>query len=307
MLNKCSLLNGHIKANIIRVKNKVDNDKSSIISNNNDETIISNLYYHTNTCNTIDINKSKRNNNKIQKLNLSRNVQLSNVFLSARHLQKTRMNTQTSLNKIFHNTTPTSKLSSSSSLSKQPSKHSIINKIEHSNKKLNTLYKQLNDKNKELNELKLTLVRKDNQKRIEKIKKEFSYSDNKLILEIELLKQKLLKHEQSTIHKDIHLNKINNQLLFFKNKKIELLNKLFEYKQMISLLAINNNNSNNITIYDSLTSSTIINNNQSVLFNSQSFSMDTQQQHYENYTSEQCSPSKINNILLFTSKFIVNK
>jgi hypothetical protein len=68
MLNKCSLLNGHIKANIMRVKNKVDNDKSSIISNNNDETIISNLYYHTNTCNTIDINKSKRNNNKIQKI-----------------------------------------------------------------------------------------------------------------------------------------------------------------------------------------------------------------------------------------------
>ena len=75
---------------------------------------------------------------------------------------------------------------------------------------------------------------------------------------------------------------------------------------MISLLTINNN-SNNITIYDSLTSSIIINNNQSALFNSQSFSMDTQQQHYENYTSEQCSPSKTNNILLFTSKFIVNK
>ena len=78
---------------------------------------------------------------------------------------------------------------------------------------------------------------------------------------------------------------------------------------MISLLTLKQHgtNNNNITIYDSLTSSTIINNNQSVLFNSQSFSMDTQQQHYENYTSEQCSPSKINNILLFTSKFIVNK
>ena len=272
MLNKCSLLNGHAKSNIMHVKNKVNNDESSIISNNDDETIISNLYYHTNTCNTINVNKSRRNNNKIQKLKLSRNVQLSNVFLSARHLQKTRTNTQTSLNKIFHNTTPTSKLSSSS-LSKQPSKHSIINKIEHSNKKLNTLYKQLNDKNKELNELKLTLVRIENIKRIERIKKGFSHNDNKLILEIELL------------------------------------NKLFEYKQMISLLTLKQHgtNNNNITIYDSLTSSTIINNNQSVLFNSQSFSMDTQQQHYENYTSEQCSPSKINNILLFTSKFIVNK
>ena len=218
MLNKCSLLNGHAKSNIMRVKNKVNNDESSIILNNDDETIISNLYYHTNTCNTINVNKSRRNNNKIQKLKLSRNVQLSNVFLSARHLQKTRTNTQTSLNKIFHNTTPTSKLSSSS-LSKQPSKHSIINKIDHSNKKLNTLYKQLNDKNKELNELKLTLVRIENIKRIEKIKKGFSHNDNKLILEIELLKQKILKHEQSTIHKDIHFNKINNQLLFFKNKK----------------------------------------------------------------------------------------
>ena len=69
----------------------------------------------------------------------------------------------------------------------------------------------------------------------------------------------------------MHLNKINNQLLFFKNKKIKLLGKVFEYKKMINLLQIEqHNNGSNVTIYDSLTNTSIMNNTQSA-FNSQTF------------------------------------
>ena len=55
MLNKCSLVNVH-ERNFVSIKNKIDNDKSSITSNNN-ESILSNLHQWSKTCSNFGLNK----------------------------------------------------------------------------------------------------------------------------------------------------------------------------------------------------------------------------------------------------------
>ena len=65
--------------------------------------------------------------------------------------------------------------------------------------------------NKEINELTISNKQKENQHLIEIIKNDMSYIDNQYHMEIELLKQKILKKEKTMISKEKHFNKINEE------------------------------------------------------------------------------------------------
>ena len=251
----------------------------------NDTPAISNLNnFTTNTHSILDkLDFSK----KLNKHNLSRSMQFSNIISSRNKFNKHRS----------HSTHHSVSFSTTASCLNVTS---LLKEIDSLSKKASSLYNQLNQKNKKINELTISNKQKENQHLIEIIKNDMSYIDNQYHMEIELLKQKILKKEKTMISKEIHFNKINEEMMKFKNKKLILLDQLIEYRKVIGMLTqqqkSQNCRSSNYKYDGSINASA---------FNTESFLTDTQQG--ENYISNQCSPKRINGVMLFTSKFIVNK
>ena len=106
--------------------------------------------------------------------------------------------------------------------------------------------------------------------------------------------KKLCKKENNTILLEQHIQRVNNENLNYKNKKLILLDKLIEYRTFISKLT----KSNRSKIND------FINGNDNSNYSSR---VNTTQNQYENYLSSQCTPKEINPIFVFNSKFLVNK
>lgn len=200
-----------------------------------------------------------------------------------------------------------SKCSSSSRFSNSSSKrnvsyseqHAIISKINSCDKKLSSLLSTLKQKCSTINELTLQQQKIRNSNKLEEIKDHYLFLDNKLLSEIEYLKEKLYKKEQTMLLLDQHSQNINNENLNFKNKKLILLDKLIEYRSFITKLT----KSNRSKINDFIN----LNNNSNYSQSKSSNRIDTSQNQMENYLSSQCSPKQVNQILIFTSKFLVKE
>ena len=93
-----------------------------------------------------------------------------------------------------------------------------------------------------------------------------------MLYEIEYLKGKLCTKENNTILLEQHIQRVNNENLNYKNKKLILLDKLIEYRTFISKLT----KSNRSKIND------FINGNDNSDYSSR---VNTTQNQYENYLS----------------------
>lgn len=217
----------------------------------------------------------------IPKLKIPRQLQFSNIISSKR-----------SSSSIFSNSSSKRNFSYSE-------QQALISKINLCDKKLSSLLSTLKQKCLNINELIAQQKKRRNCTKIEEIKDQYLFLDNKLLNEIEYLKEKLYKKEQTMLLLDEHSQKINNENLNFKNKKLILLDKLIEYRTFITKLT----KSNRSKINDFIN----LNNNSNYSQSKSSNRIDTSQNQMENYLSSQCSPKQVNQIFIFTSKFLVKE
>ena len=227
-------------------------------------------------------NTNKSNTKKplnIPRLKIPRQIQFSNI-ISYKYSSSSRASPFSSSRKKFN--------SSEQSI--------LMKKIDVCNSKLATLYGTYKQKCKYVNELTLSKIKSDNEDKLDEIKEHYSFLDKKLLYEIEYLKEKLCKKEHNTILLDHHMQKVNNENLNYKNKKLILLDKLIEYRTFISKLTKSNRSKINDFINENSNYSSKIND-----------TINNTQNQYENYLSSQCTPKEINQIFVFNSKFLVNK
>ena len=215
----------------------------------------------------------------IPKLKIPRQIQLSNIISS-----KSK----------YSSSSRASPFSSSRRKCNSSEQSALMKKIDMCNCKLETLYGTYKQKCKYVNELTLSKIKSENEFKLDEIKDHYAFLDKKMLYEIEYLKGKLCTKENNTILLEQHIQRVNNENLNYKNKKLILLDKLIEYRTFISKLT----KSNRSKIND------FINGNDNSNYSSR---VNTTQNQYENYLSSQCTPKEINPIFVFNSKFLVNK
>lgn len=214
----------------------------------------------------------------IPKLKIPRQLQFSNI-ISSKRSSSSRFSNSSSKRNISYSEQQT-----------------LISKINICDKKISSLNSTLKQKCFTINELIVHHQKKRNCNKIEEIKDQYLFLDNKLLSEIEYLKEKLYKKEQTMLLLEQHSQKLNNENFNFKNKKLILLDKLIEYRSFITKLT----KSNRSKINDFIN----LNNNSNY---SSSNRTDTSQNQMENYLSSQCSPKQVNQIFIFSSKFLVKE
>ena len=232
-------------------------------------------------------NTSSNENGKIKPLNIPklkipRQIQFSNIISSKSKYSSSSRASPFSSSRRKHNSSEQS---------------ALMKKIDVCNSKLETLYGTYRQKCKYVNELTISKVKRENEFKLDEIKDHYAFLDKKLLYEIEYLKEKLCKKEHNTILLEQHMQRVNNENLNYKNKKLILLDKLIEYRTFISKLT----KSNRSKIND------FINGNDNSNYSSRVNDTNTTQNQYENYLSSQCTPKEINRIFVFNSKFLVNK
>ena len=218
----------------------------------------------------------------IPKLKIPRQIQFSNIISSKSKYSSSSRASPFSSSRRKHNSSEQS---------------ALMKKIDVCNSKLETLYGTYRQKCKYVNELTISKVKRENEFKLDEIKDHYAFLDKKLLYEIEYLKEKLCKKEHNTILLEQHMQRVNNENLNYKNKKLILLDKLIEYRTFISKLT----KSNRSKIND------FINGNDNSNYSSRVNDTNTTQNQYENYLSSQCTPKEINRIFVFNSKFLVNK
>ena len=218
----------------------------------------------------------------IPKLKIPRQIQFSNIISSKSKYSSSSRASPFSSSRRKHNSSEQS---------------ALMKKIDVCNSKLETLYGTYRQKCKYVNELTISKVKRENEFKLDEIKDHYAFLDKKLLYEIEYLKEKLCKKEHNTILLEQHMQRVNNENLNYKNKKLILLDKLIEYRTFISKLT----KSNRSKIND------FINGNDNSNYSSKVNDTNTTQNQYENYLSSQCTPKEINRIFVFNSKFLVNK
>lgn len=232
--------------------------------------------------NTSSNEKGKMKPLNIPKLKIPRQIQFSNIISSKSKYSSSSRASPFSSSRRKHNSSEQS---------------ALMKKIDVCNSKLETLYGTYRQKCKYVNELTISKVKRENEFKLDEIKDHYAFLDKKLLYEIEYLKEKLCKKEHNTILLEQHMQRVNNENLNYKNKKLILLDKLIEYRTFISKLT----KSNRSKIND------FINGNDNSNYSSKVNDTNTTQNQYENYLSSQCTPKEINHIFVFNSKFLVNK
>ena len=232
--------------------------------------------------NTSSNEKGKMKPLNIPKLKIPRQIQFSNIISSKSKYSSSSRASPFSSSRRKHNSSEQS---------------ALMKKIDVCNSKLETLYGTYRQKCKYVNELTISKIKRENEFKLDEIKDHYAFLDKKLLYEIEYLKEKLCKKEHNTILLEQHMQRVNNENLNYKNKKLILLDKLIEYRTFISKLT----KSNRSKIND------FINGNDNSNYSSKVNDTNTTQNQYENYLSSQCTPKEINHIFVFNSKFLVNK
>ena len=165
----------------------------------------------------------------------------------------------------------------------------LVQKIEVCDKKIEKLYSLVQERNNTINQLILNNKVYDMKKDLENLKFQYAFIDTKYFKEIDYLKIKLNKKQQSTISLSAHEQILNSENLKFKNKKLILLDKLIEKNALITKFT----NSDRMKINN--------------FINDSSFSLTEEEDSanaYENYVTSQ-TPEKIHTVSLFkTGKFL---
>jgi hypothetical protein len=126
----------------------------------------------------------------------------------------------------------------------QKKKERLKSKINIIDKSILSLEKKLNYKKRELLTLKIEIEKKNYENKLIKLKEQNSFIIQKHKNKIKSLKIKLFKCEKKYINLKKFNDNLYNEDLIFQNKKIKLLDKLIEFRSLLSNYIISNDNNN---------------------------------------------------------------
>lgn len=207
---KNKLINLKTNSNNKFLKNRVENNNMKIYNNRNNVENNKCMNYKKN-------NFIYRNNNNNNKISLS-------VGMPNKNIKKTYNNNIKDINQI--------------------KKEKLKSKINIFEQNIISLEKILKLKNRKLLELKLGKEKNYYENKLLNLKSQYNFVIQKYQKKIKTLKIKLNKCEKQFINLNIYDETLYNEDLIFQNDKIKLLEKLMEYRELLSHFNNSNEDSN---------------------------------------------------------------